>query len=517
MAQNSGGGLIRASYSTATVSNDEGVNTNAGHFGGGLVGVNDGGTIVASFAAGAVSTTSLFNFRGGGLVGLNNNATITASYATGNVSTSSGAASSVIGGLVGSTNGSSNISASYATGRVSPSSSGGLVAHSTGGQVSNSYWDRQTTGQSSSTGGGAVHTTAELQTPAGYTGIYSAWNVNVDGVTGNDDPWEFGSGHDYPILKFGGLDKAPQRDYDRDDDNLIDLHSLARLDAVRHDPDGDGTATEAGATAYATAFRAPYAGMGCPATCAGYELATDLDFDTDGSGSVDSGDTYWDGGKGWQPIGSGSANAYAADFAGNGYVIDNLYISRGDRESLGLFGVVGSGGNIYGLALREARVTGSRVVAGNVGSIAGQNGGVVAASWASGAVSGNANDSVGGLVGRNAGTVRAVYASASVDQWRFGGRRRAGGLQRRRDADGVLRAGGRVRGRGEQRGRAGGAERRGRHGEQFLLERGEHGADSERRVAGYGGDDGGAVAGARGLRGDLRQLEHQYGRCHRGG
>ena len=425
VAQNSGGGLIRASYSTAAVSNDEGVNTNAGHFGGGLVGVNDGGTIVASFAAGAVSTTSLFNFRGGGLVGLNNNATITASYATGNVSTSSGAASSVIGGLVGSTNGSSNITASYATGRVSPSSSGGLVAHSTGGQVSNSYWDRQTTGQSSSTGGGAVHTTAELQTPAGYTGIYSAWNVNVDGVTGNDDPWEFGSGHDYPILKFGGLDKAPQRDYDRDDDNLIDLHNLARLDAVRHDPDGDGTATEAGATAYATAFRAPYAGMGCPATCAGYELATDLDFDTDGSGSVDSSDAYWDGGKGWQPIGSGSANAYAADFAGNGYVIDNLYISRGDRESLGLFGVVGSGGNIYGLALREARVTGSRVAAGNVGSIAGQNGGVVAASWASGAVSGNANDSVGGLVGRNAGTVRAVYASASATSGASGD---AGGL-----------------------------------------------------------------------------------------
>ena len=425
VAQNSGGGLIRASYSTAAVSNDEGVNTNAGHFGGGLVGVNDGGTIVASFAAGAVSTTSLFNFRGGGLVGLNNNATITASYATGNVSTSSGAASSVIGGLVGSTNGSSNISASYATGRVSPSSSGGLVAHSTGGQVSNSYWDRQTTGQSSSTGGGGVHTTAELQTPAGYTGIYSAWNVNVDGVTGNDDPWEFGSGHDYPILKFGGLDKAPQRDYDRDDDNLIDLHNLARLDAVRYDPDGDGTATEAGATAYATAFIGPYAGMGCPATCAGYELATDLDFDTDGSGSVDSGDTYWDGGKGWQPIGSGSANAYAADFAGNGYVIDNLYISRGDRESLGLFGVVGSGGNIYGLALREARVTGSRVAAGNVGSIAGQNGGVVAASWASGAVSGNANDSVGGLVGRNAGTVRAVYASAAATSGASGD---AGGL-----------------------------------------------------------------------------------------
>ena len=425
VAQNSGGGLIRASYSTAAVSNDEGVNTNAGHFGGGLVGVNDGGTIVASFAAGAVSTTSLFNFRGGGLVGLNNNATITASYATGNVSTSSGAASSVIGGLVGSTNGSSNISASYATGRVSPSSSGGLVAHSTGGQVSNSYWDRQTTGQSSSTGGGAVHTTAELQTPAGYTGIYSAWNVNVDGVTGNDDPWEFGSGHDYPILKFGGLDKAPQRDYDRDDDNLIDLHNLARLDAVRYDPDGDGTATEAGATAYATAFRAPYAGMGCPATCAGYELATDLDFDTDGSGSANSGDAYWDGGKGWQPIGSGSANAYAADFAGNGYVIDNLYISRGDRESLGLFGVVGSGGKIYGLALREARVTGSRVAAGNVGSIAGKNDGVVAASWASGAVSGNANDSVGGLVGRNAGTVRAVYASASATSGASGD---AGGL-----------------------------------------------------------------------------------------
>ena len=44
-------------------------------------------------------------------------------------------------------------------------------------------------------------TTSALQTPTDYTGIYADWNVNVDGVSGPDNPWDFGTASQYPALK----------------------------------------------------------------------------------------------------------------------------------------------------------------------------------------------------------------------------------------------------------------------------------------------------------------------------
>ena len=69
-----------------------------------------------------------------------------------------------------------------------------------------SYWDTTTSGTGKST--------SELQTPTAYgtgSSIYASWNVNVDGVTGNDDPWDFGTSSQYPILKYGGLNTVTQR------------------------------------------------------------------------------------------------------------------------------------------------------------------------------------------------------------------------------------------------------------------------------------------------------------------
>ena len=53
-------------------------------------------------------------------------------------------------------------------------------------------------------------------------------------------------------------------DYDADDDQLIEIDSLAKLNAVRWDLDGDGTASSGNATTYAAAFPGAAAGMGCP-------------------------------------------------------------------------------------------------------------------------------------------------------------------------------------------------------------------------------------------------------------
>ena len=119
-------------------------------------------------------------------------------------------------------------------------------------------------------------------------------------------------------------------DYDVDNDNLIEISTLAQLNAVRWDRDGNGAPTGDNG-AYAAAFPNAVANMGCASTGAGYELAADLDFDTNSNGTPNDGDAYWNGGKGWDPLGEGN-NAghvpFTSTFVGNGHPISNLYINR---------------------------------------------------------------------------------------------------------------------------------------------------------------------------------------------
>ena len=194
------GGTVSTSYAAVDVASGD-----RSHRIGGLVGGNWGGTVSASYAAGPVSGGGS-SHRIGGLVGHNLfEGTISASYATGSVT--GGNNSYRIGGLVGHIQ-ESSISASYATGSVSR----GISGHSIGGlggsnffegTISASYWDTETSGQSTSRGG-VGKTTSELQEPTGYSGIYSEWNLDLDGDGQADDPWDFGTSSQYPTLKNVG-------------------------------------------------------------------------------------------------------------------------------------------------------------------------------------------------------------------------------------------------------------------------------------------------------------------------
>ena len=128
--------------------------------------------------------------------------------------------------------------------------------------------------------------------------------------------------------------------YDTDSDGLIEISTLAQLNAIRWDLDGDGTVDNGtNRVAFTTAFPDAAAGMGCAAidhdghsatpdvpVCTGYELKADLDFDTDGDGAVDAADEYWHSGAGWRPIGSsGTANEFIATFEGNGHTVTRMY------------------------------------------------------------------------------------------------------------------------------------------------------------------------------------------------
>ena len=203
-------------------------------------------------------------------------------------------------------------------------------------------------------------------------------------------------------------------DYDSDNDGLIEVSNLAQLDAIRYDLDGDGAPTGDNGR-YATAFPNAAAGLGCPATCAGYELTTNLDFDTNGNGQADAGDAYWNNGAGWQPIGTGN-NTFRAIFDGGLHTISNLFIDR-DINYIGLFGRTWSDGNIKRIGLINFDVAGGRN-SNFVGGLVGETNGAITASYVTGRVLAK-GDGVGGLAGRNGGQIIATYAASRIVSGKF--------------------------------------------------------------------------------------------------
>jgi hypothetical protein len=169
-------GTVSNSYSTGNV-------TGESYFVGGLVGFNYYGNISNSYSTGNVTGGK---HDVGGLVGKNYKGAVSNSYSTGNVT-----GNKRVGGLVGYTYG--NISNSYSTGNVTGGDNyvGGLIGDSSSGSVvSDSYWDINSTGQSSSAGGGNGLTTSQMQ------GSSADGNMNFDFTS----TWSTVEG-DYPELQ----------------------------------------------------------------------------------------------------------------------------------------------------------------------------------------------------------------------------------------------------------------------------------------------------------------------------
>ena len=213
-------------------------------------------------------------------------------------------------------------------------------------------------------------------------------------------------------------------DYDTDDDGLIEIYTLAQLDAVRHDLDGDGTPATEGETAYAAAYPDASDGMGCPTTdgCSGYELMANLDFDTNGSGRADTGDTYWNDGQGWVPVGGAgstsgsdrrsvtSRNPFHATFEGNGHTIANLFVQSEDTLFTGLFGYAGydPAADSYSIIRRVGMINVELSGYNYIGGLVSINRGTITASYSTGQTwsSGTGDDS---LVFDNFGLIHYSY------------------------------------------------------------------------------------------------------------
>ena len=187
-------------------------------------------------------------------------------------------------------------------------------------------------------------------------------------------------------------------DYDTDDDNLIEVSSIAQWAAIDHDRDGDGSPTATGTTAWQTAFPDAMANAGCASTCIGYELATDLDFD---------GETF-------TPIGTHtSGEGFAATLEGNGFQIHNPTISGGSY--LALFLGTEATATIRGLGVIDPNFTTS-ATSSEAGGIAAYHRGKIIGSYVVGHTDIEAT-TAGGLVASafSTSTIAHSYARINID------------------------------------------------------------------------------------------------------
>lgn len=163
---------------------------------GGLAGdISYGSTVSKCFAKGSVYG----DYYTGGLVGLSCEGTIESCYSAGTVM-----GYNCTGGLVGKMTiefGSAAIIRSYSVGRIIGNiSNGGLVGIKTGGTVTSSFWDKDTSGITTSAAG-TGKTDAEMKTRSTFTN--AGWDFANETANGTNDIWRMCiDGFFYPAMNW---------------------------------------------------------------------------------------------------------------------------------------------------------------------------------------------------------------------------------------------------------------------------------------------------------------------------
>ena len=250
----------------------------------------------------------------------------------------------------------------------------------------------------------------DCQTAAIGKGLELDQNLNDfdnDGITQNNDPDQNGDG----LI-----------DQDSDHDGLIEIYTLEELDAVRHNLLGTGYTAVAGGETDSS---------GCPIQliegeyiqqCIGYELMNDLDFDTDQNGNLNTTDTYYNAGLGWQPIGGlNAASEFQGVFEGNNHTIRNLFIDRREVLNVGLFS------HTYNAEIRNLSIDIERKIHGRsqAGALTGQSTASTFSNISSAGEVVSDTGNAGGLIGK---AQAANQLSNCQTRGRVQGRESSGGL-----------------------------------------------------------------------------------------
>ncbi len=420
-------GTVNNSYATGNVSGDDYV--------GGLVGENYwGGTVENSYATGTV----IGSYNVGGLTGVNY-AKLSNCYSTVDVSGEEN-----VGGLVGENYG--TICNSYATGNVSGNNSvGGFVGYNSG-TVSNSFSNGNTRGDESV--GGLVGYNRAMST---VTNSYTIGNVTRKTNSTETDIGGFVGLNDQGIItncySIGRVTYENETDpTDKGFSGKVTTGGSYEMTGNFWDVETSGqTSTSGNATGKSTeemktqstftdaSWDFKYSwfmeeGVTYPLhlwqrgngtadnpfliydvwdlqdmnlnTYAHYALANDIDAsETEG----------WNDGAGFISIGRDRDNCFTGTFDGRNFTINGIYIDRSSMDYIGLFGVVDRNGGVHNIGVVELDIIGNRYVGGLVG----YNLGTVSNSYAMGNITGD--NSVGGLIGYNIyGNVSYSHADVAI-------------------------------------------------------------------------------------------------------
>jgi len=442
-------GDITRCYSTGIVNGSTSV--------GGVVGYSLGGTLTCSFSTAKVSGSSYV----GGLVGEHWGTAVTNCYSSGAVS-----GRSIVGGLTGGNWG--TIANCYSTSKVSGTDSvGGLVGARTWGVVTDSFWDIQTSGQTTSVGG-TGKTTAEMKMAVTFTNwdFEEIWTIQ-EGVDYPKLQWQiYGIPSPVPttIEKLSGDNRSGRAGFklvyplivlvkDQDDTPMPNIQvefivtegggivepalALTNSDGIASTeltlgPTPGLNQVNATVGSLSVSFNitglAPEYGGGTGEPNDPYQIRTAEQMNVIGAVPNDwdkhfklvedidlSGLDGKEGRPAFNIIGTSYDIAFSGVFEGNGHTISHLTITG--EKNLGLFGYLGSGAEVKDVGIVDVNVTGSgNYVGGLVGS---KDGGAVYRCYSTGAVSGNRY--VGGLVGENHGNITHSYSTASVSGSYAGG------------------------------------------------------------------------------------------------
>jgi hypothetical protein len=185
------GGLLGRNYGIASNSHSTGSVTSTEGSVGGLVGSNEG-NVRTSYSTSSVTGNSAV----GGLVGAVWYGGVTTCYSTGNV-----VGLELVGGLIGIIQG-STVTESYSTGSVTGEEDvGGLLGYRWETLVSYSFWDKDTSGQTTSAGGRG-RTTNEMKDIATFSG--AGWNIIAVALNETNPSyiWNIVDAVTYPFLSW---------------------------------------------------------------------------------------------------------------------------------------------------------------------------------------------------------------------------------------------------------------------------------------------------------------------------
>ena len=379
---------LKESYSNAKV--------NSYFSGGGLVGIGAGSlTIENSYATGDISgnSTGSSTRNLGGIIGKTNNGVsvviINNSYSTSDVNGNfyedpnyDFRDSSSFGGIVGSTNSENlTIGNSYSAGNVTGRNSGGVIGSNSGFAKSNlktikTYWDVDSSGQTTSIGTSTGLNTNEMQGPSASSNM-----------TGLDFSGIWTTTHSYPKLRW----QLPPGDGSSSDPYQIS--TCSGLQEMQNDLSGN------------------------------YVLVDDVDCSSH---------------EGFSSVGNRD-NPFTGTLAGRGHEVYDLTISEESSEYVGLIGYMGvidGDSKIKNITLDNINVSGYFNVGGlvgykkwgniskayaignvsgnaSVGGLVGVNSNLyIGESWSAATVEGKRR--IGGLVGKNDDHIIDSFANGSV-------------------------------------------------------------------------------------------------------